>query len=221
MKILGILGSPRVQGAAATLLDTVLDGARQAGASVERVNLSDLKLNFCASCGACYRSGACTQQDDFEALKAKLLAADGVVLASPVYVNSVPGQVKTLMDRCSYLIHCLLLDGKYAAAVATAGGSRQDEVAEYQNQFLSMCGAQIVGAVGALTGTGGFRDPEQALAQAIALGKELAAAIAEKRQYPEQAEAHKQLFTRLQGMIRGMGPAYSAQYQHWEERGWL
>ena len=58
------------------------------------------KLSGCLGCNACYRNGgACVQKDDMEEIRAKMLDADIIVLASPIYFYSMTAQMKTLIDR--------------------------------------------------------------------------------------------------------------------------
>lgn len=222
MKILGILGSPHANGSTSTLLDAVLASAREAGAETERVGLAGLKMDFCRGCVQCYRTGRCVSKDDLEPLKEKMLAADGIVLGSPVYIRSVTAQLKTLMDRCAFFIHCFLLEGKYGASVATAGGADQEETAEFSNAFLRMCGAYTVGGVGALgDGAKSVRDPEVVLARASTLGRDLVAAIREKRVYPEQDEERAPLYELMKGMTLATKEMWPAQYEEWVRRGRL
>ncbi|MEI8140285.1 MAG: NAD(P)H-dependent oxidoreductase [bacterium] len=54
--------------------------------------------------------------------KSQMLEADGIVLASPVYLDHVTAQMKALLDRTSHFVHCLRLTGKYMAALTTSGG---------------------------------------------------------------------------------------------------
>ncbi|HEY3397248.1 MAG TPA: flavodoxin family protein [Armatimonadota bacterium] len=222
MKVLGILGTPHTQGNTVLLLDAVLAGAAAAGAETEKVNLGDCTLNYCVGCGRCYAVGECVYDDDAEDLKAKIAEADGVVLASPNYINSVTAQLKTLMDRCSLEIHTQQWLGKYGAAVATAGGSGEDEVAEYANAFLRVCGAQTVGIAAArAAGVGALADQETALARAEALGGELAAAIAEQRTYPDQVAAQRLFAERMKQLVQYMAEKAPFQYDYWEKMGWL
>jgi multimeric flavodoxin WrbA len=222
VKILGILGSPRNVGNTALLLDAVLKGAEQAGAQVERVNVAGMNMHCCVACGKCYATGNCVFEDDIEAVKAKMLAADGIVLASPNYMLSVTAQLKTIMDRCSLFVHCFMLKDKYGAAVATAGGGMEDEVAAYENMALQLCGAQTVGIATALgAGVGALVDEEAALAKATALGQDLVAAIGEKREYPEQADAHAQFFPRMKHLVTAMAEKCAFQREYWAQKGWL
>ena len=81
------------------------------------------------------------------ALYEKLLDADGIVLGSPVYINSITAQLKTMLDRMADSVHCLHFTGKYGCAVSTAGGAMAEETAEYMNSAMRMMGATTVGTV--------------------------------------------------------------------------
>lgn len=222
MKVLGILGSPHKSGNTNLLMDAVLQSAADSGAETEKVALTGLNMNFCVACSKCYGTGECIYEDDVESLKTKMREAEGIVLGSPNYMNSVTAQLKTLMDRCSLFVHCFLLQGKYGAAVATAGGSGEQEVAEFQNSFLRHCGARTVGIAAArAAGVGALMDQEAALERAANLGKDLVAAIREKRQHPEQDKAHTEFSERMRQLVLRMAEKYPFQYEHWEKLGWL
>ena len=222
MKVLGILGSPRKSGNTSLLLDAVLKGAQDAGAQVESVSVASMNMHCCVACGKCQATGNCIFEDDIEAVKAKMIEADGIVLASPNYMLSVTAQLKTIMDRCSLYVHCFMLQDKYGVAVATAGGGGEEQVAEYENAFLQLCGAQTVGMATALgAGVGALVEQDAAIAKATALGHDLVAAISEKRQYPEQAEAHAAFFPRMKHLVTAMAEKCPFQREYWAEKGWL
>ena len=103
MKVLGIMGSPRRQSNTDILLDKALEGASEAGADVEKVLVSKLKVSPCLEIYACFRDGNCTIKDDMQALYGKLLEADHIVLASPIFFYGVTGQAKAVIDRCQAL----------------------------------------------------------------------------------------------------------------------
>jgi len=222
MQVLGILGSPRKKGNTHVLMEAVLDGAANAGANTELVSLSDLNMKFCVACGQCYKRGKCIHDDDVEKVKQKMLEADGIVLGSPNYMNGVSAQLKTVMDRCAAFVHCFLLEGKFGAAVATAGGSGQEEIAHFQNTFLQHCGARTVGICAALSaGTGQLADHELAISRGRQLGADLVAAIREHRSYPDQDKAHEEFFPRMKRLVETLGEDYPFQYEHWKKKGWL
>lgn len=137
MHIIGISGSPRGRRSETRrLVEKVLEGARAAGAEVEFVDLGDVRIDYCVACDSCHITGTCSRDDEFEPLREKLLAADGLVLGSPLYFNSVTAQLKTMIDRLAEIIHCQLFLGKYACSVCVSGGEEHDVGTSYMNDLL-------------------------------------------------------------------------------------
>lgn len=101
--IIAIYGSPRKNGNTAALLKAAVAGAREAGAQVEEVYLRDLKISPCLEIYGCKKDGKCVIADDFHAVRDRMLAAAGLMLASPVFFYTVSAQTKILMDRCQSL----------------------------------------------------------------------------------------------------------------------
>ncbi len=103
IKALGISGSPRRHGNTETLLDAVLEGAREAGADVEKIVLRNLDYAPCRGCNACHKTGVCIIEDDLEEVFGEIAAADLLVLASPIYSMGITAEAKGLIDRAQYL----------------------------------------------------------------------------------------------------------------------
>jgi multimeric flavodoxin WrbA len=103
MKILGVWGSPRKGGNSDILLNAFLDGARETGSNVEKIALRELKITPCLEIYHCFKDGTCPIKDDMLPLYDKLLAADVVVLASPIFFYSVSAQAKAMIDRTQAL----------------------------------------------------------------------------------------------------------------------
>jgi len=103
VKVLGISGSPRRHGNTETLLDAVLEGAREAGADVEKNVLRSLDYASCRGCNACHRTGVCVIQDDLTPVFEKIAAADVLVIASPIYSMGITAETKGLIDRAQYI----------------------------------------------------------------------------------------------------------------------
>ncbi len=97
--VLIVSASPRRGGNCDLLCDQFAKGAREAGHTVEIVYLQNQKINYCLGCGGCYPNHACVQQDGMPPLLDKLVIADVIVLATPVYFYSMSGQLKTFIDR--------------------------------------------------------------------------------------------------------------------------
>lgn len=100
MKVLGIYGSPRKDGNSDKLLDEALKGAKSAGAEVSAVYCRDLKMSGCMECGGCDKTGQCVVNDDMQSVYPKLLGADAIIVASPMFFYGLTSQVKALIDRC-------------------------------------------------------------------------------------------------------------------------
>lgn len=101
--VLGISGSPHRHGNTETLLDSFLDGAGAAGGSVEKVVLKTLQYSPCRGCNACHKTGECIVQDDAVILYEKILAADCLAVASPIYTMGITAELKGFIDRQQYL----------------------------------------------------------------------------------------------------------------------
>ena len=99
-KVLILSGSPRHGGNSDTLCDQFLKGASEAGHDVEKYFISAHNIGFCSACYYCSsHDGVCCKKDDMNALMPKILEADVLVFASPVYMYSVSAQLKAVFDR--------------------------------------------------------------------------------------------------------------------------
>jgi multimeric flavodoxin WrbA len=123
MKILAIAGSPRRGGNTDLLLDQAIAGASSVGGEVERIVLSRLKIAPCIGCNRCFKTGRCAVQDDFQQLYDKVLEADAIMLASPIFFMNVSGQTKAFIDRfqCLWALRHVL----NSAVPLPAGGEKR------------------------------------------------------------------------------------------------
>jgi multimeric flavodoxin WrbA len=103
MKVLGIFGSPRRGGNTELLLEELLKGAEKEGAEVERLHIRDFKITSCTACHGCDETGRCIIQDDMQEIYPKLLEADFIILASPIFFYGITGWAKALVDRSQAL----------------------------------------------------------------------------------------------------------------------
>lgn len=102
-KILLLSATPRKGGNSDLLCDEFMRGTQKSGNQAEKIILAHKKINYCQGCGACYSLGkCCPQKDDMEEILEKMISADVIVLATPVYFYTMDAQMKTLIDRtCS------------------------------------------------------------------------------------------------------------------------
>ena len=103
MKILAIVGSPRLKGNTNYLVDQALGEAAKLGAQTEKLVLSQYEVNPCLGHADCASFDSCQQKDDAGWILDRLCEADGVILATPVYWYNVTAQMKTFIDRNYFL----------------------------------------------------------------------------------------------------------------------
>jgi len=121
MKILGICGSPRKGGNTEFSLHTCLNALKEKGFETEAILLAEKDVKYCNHCGDCLDKKSCPIKDDAMGIFEKMIGADGIVVASPVYYAGVTAQLKALFDR-SIMIRGKL-KGKVGGAIAV-GQSR-------------------------------------------------------------------------------------------------
>ena len=99
-KVLILSGSPRKGGNSDILCDEFMRGAKESGNTVEKINVAERKIGYCRACYYCRTSGGkCVIKDDMAEILQKMIDADVIVLASPVYFYSMDAQLKALIDR--------------------------------------------------------------------------------------------------------------------------
>lgn len=97
--VLILSGSPRKNGNSDILCDQFAKGAEESGNAVEKIRVSEKKIGYCKGCYACKGTGVCAIKDDMADVLQKMIDADVLVLASPVYFYSVDAQLKAVIDR--------------------------------------------------------------------------------------------------------------------------
>lgn len=98
-KVLILSGSPRKGGNSDILCDRFAQGATDGGNNVEKIRVAEKNIGYCRACYACRGTGVCAIKDDMAEILEKMIAADVIVLASPVYFYSIDAQLKALIDR--------------------------------------------------------------------------------------------------------------------------
>ena len=122
--VLGIVGSPRKGGNTEVLVENALEAARSVGAETEILLLSEQHVEPCNACDSCGKTGECVINDDFMHVFERMAAADGIIMASPSYYESMTSQMKALIDRAgTYNTSAkgrTVFDGKVAGAMSVA-----------------------------------------------------------------------------------------------------
>lgn len=150
-KVLIISSSPRKGGNSDTLCDKFMEGAKSAGNDVEKIFLRDKNINYCIGCGFCNTNGntACAQKDDAAEIIEKMINADVIVFATPVYFYTMCGQLKTLIDRCcARYTHITGKEFYYIMTAADLNQHAMDRVfAEFDGLMACLSGANPKGAI--------------------------------------------------------------------------
>lgn len=98
-KVIAFMGAARKNKHTDQTLDCFLSGLDEANIAYEKIYLRDLNISGCIDCRACFRTGQCAVKDDMEELYQKIDESNGIVIASPIYFNSVSAFTKAFIDR--------------------------------------------------------------------------------------------------------------------------
>ncbi len=218
MKILLISSSPHKEKSKSfSLAKDVLIGLSLEAADIEIIHLCDYKILFCKHCERCHKNILrCPLPDDVHVILKKMLEADGIILASPNYINQVTASMKALFDRSTHFIHCKRLLGKYVAGVVSSGSGQVKEVLDYIGYYGHTCGAQYSGGVSSAA-----QSVEEKKEDAIKLGSKLAMDIREKKSYPEQLEFIEKGKQHFRLIIEARKKEWTGEYNYWKDKGWL
>ncbi len=189
LKVIGISASPRLNGNSDLLLRRALAGAESAGAQTEYLRLADYKIAPCIECNSCYKIGRCVVKDDYQLISAKMLDADRIIFATPIFFMTVCAQAKALIDRCQCLwAHKYVLKKPLATAagrdrramVIAVGGSKSkkmfDSIRLTMKYFFDVLDINYAANlfVNKMEDPGQIKNHPSAMDEAFALGQKLA-----------------------------------------------
>lgn len=172
--VLIISSSPRKQGNSDMLCDEFGRGAHECGHKVEKIFLKDKNINYCTGCGSCFsKVGSCSQDDDMKDIMQKMIAADVIVMATPIYFYTMAGQLKTFIDRnCSF--YTLLKDKEFYFIMAAANDNNHSmdrTIEEFRGYLSCIAGSKEKGII---CGTGAWNKGDilksKALEEAYKMG---------------------------------------------------
>lgn len=147
-KVLVLSASPRLGGNSDTLCDQFIQGAEAAGNSAEKIYVHNQTIGYCMACYACKKTKACVQKDDMSAILDKMVDADVIVLATPVYFYTMDGQLKTLIDRTLPRYTEIRNKDFYFIATAAAGKASMERTMDGLRGFTDcLPGAKVRGVI--------------------------------------------------------------------------
>ncbi len=149
MKIIVLMGSPRKKDSlsACKVIEEAMNESRHV--EFEYVYLKDINIADCRGCDQCFQKGEqfCPIKDDAIQVRQKLVEADGIIFASPVYAYQVTGSFKRFVDRLSFMFHRPELIGKPALTLVTTGGGGQKHVTKYLKMTACGWGCNLTGCI--------------------------------------------------------------------------
>ena len=138
MKILLISGSPHQEGTTSILVKTFTKGAENSGHEVYHFNAGQKEVHPCIACERCHSAvSACVFRDDFDEMRDKLIEADAVVFASPIYYYGLTAQLKAVIDRF-YAINEQLRTAKKTALLMACGDNTMESAECAASPFYGM-----------------------------------------------------------------------------------
>ena len=178
------MGSPRIKGNTDLLLDEALKGAQSQQVEVEKIVVDKLKISPCREYYGCIRDGNCVIRDDMDDIYPKLLSADAIIVASPIFFYSVSAQFKALIDRCQalwqrkYVLKNLdvpLRKGAFIAVGATRGKNLFEGPILTVKYFFKAMNVEYADEllIRGVDKRGEIKEYPTALADALELGKRL------------------------------------------------
>ncbi|MFH1507919.1 MAG: flavodoxin family protein [Candidatus Omnitrophota bacterium] len=218
MKVLLISSSPHKEKSRTFFLaQEALRGLAQEGIDTETMHLDDYKIFFCKHCEECHKKILhCIVEDDVHIILKKMLECNGIILASPNYINQVTASMKALFDRSAHFIHCKRLLGKYIAATVSSGSGQDQDVLDYIRLYAHTCGAQYSGGVSSAA-----HSVEEKKEEAFELGRKLALDIKEKKAYPQQLEVIEENKIVFRQIMELRKKDWEEEYLYWQTKGWL
>lgn len=149
MKVLVLMGSPRKKDSY-NVCKMIEDQINiETNVEFEYLYLRNMNIQDCKGCDLCFKKGEkyCSIDDDLKIIKQKMLGADGIIFACPVYAYQVTAPFKRMIDRFSYLFHRQELIGKPALIVVTTGGGGQKQVKDYLKMTACGWGCNLVNSI--------------------------------------------------------------------------
>ncbi|ONI39688.1 hypothetical protein AN640_01670 [Candidatus Epulonipiscium fishelsonii] len=130
------------------LIKSVADILNQHEINIEIINLFEYEIKECIGCERCILTNKCVLKDDTQLIMNKLVQADGIILASPVYMQNLSGKLKTFIDRTCKWFHRPEVYGKPVLALATTKGSGLKNTLTYLEKVIIQWGGINAGIIG-------------------------------------------------------------------------
>jgi multimeric flavodoxin WrbA len=179
-KVVAVIGSPRRRGNTATLVEAALEELERGGCECTRIVLADKRVEFCSGHVYCGQR-ACPHDDDMAGILEQVYAADGVLLATPIYYENVSGQMKTFMDRnATRYYRERWLTAKVVGLIAVAAESGADDTLAAMRRYVAFSNPEelpVVALGGCADKPGEAAHDAELMAKARELGRSMVALL--------------------------------------------
>jgi multimeric flavodoxin WrbA len=228
LKIIALVGSHRMRGNTARIVDLIAEHMQESAArqsrtvEIETIYLAHQEIGLCRGCRVCFDRGEeqCPLRDDLLAIRAKMQEADGLIVAAPVYVNDVNGAVKNWIDRLAFVCHRPEFAGKAAYLVATVADSPTGHALRTMQVALQTWGYTIVGKAGFKMGA--LMDQDQMVTRYQHRAQRIAEALVHSVATGRcRKPSFLSLMTfKIMQLARQRNPDESIDYAYWRSCGW-
>lgn len=177
MNVVALEGSPNKNGSSNTLANAFIQGAKEAGHTVDVIDAAHANIHPCTGCIHCGYEGPCVQKDDMDDIRARILAADMIVFVTPLYYYGMSAQLKILVDRfCAFnsSIQRKHMKSAMISAAWNADGWTFEALESHYKTLVRYLDLKDMGAIwGKGCGTPSMTRNSRYVQQAYELGKNL------------------------------------------------
>jgi multimeric flavodoxin WrbA len=146
-KIFVLNGSRRKKGNTAKFITSITQ--KLDDFEIEIAHPQNFSIKTCVGCHQCFFKAGCVQRDDLPRLEEKILNSDLFILASPVYLHYMTGELKMILDKLSWWAHTLRLQGKPVVLLSTCSTNGQDTVIKPLGEIMNFMGGNVIATANA------------------------------------------------------------------------
>ena len=229
MRIVVLMSSLRKKGNTDQVVDILTENLQKTAVSsqeaieIETLDLGYLHIDPCRGCRTCFDRGEefCPLKDDMMEIKNKIRAADGIIVASPVYVDDINGVMKNWIDRLAHVCHRPEFAGKSAYLLVTVGSTRTSHALRTLDTALRTWGFSIIGKAGFKTHAKMEKNKIETLYGQRLTGAAKSIFLSIKRQGYKKPSFVSLMIFKIQQIGWSRENPATIDYQYWQKQGWL
>lgn len=142
--IFALVGSRQKKGNTAKFIKRIAESLSDNEFQVEYAFPQDYHLKPCTGCNTCFITTQCVSKDEINLLHEKILSADVLIVASPVYLHYMTADLKLILDKSSWWAHTMRLQGKPVVILSTCSSNGHNTVIEPLSKIINMMGGNVI-----------------------------------------------------------------------------